>query len=63
LAGVRFFSLCYCIQTRSGAPSYPVNAGGLTGYGLKLTTHLHLVPRLKMDLYLHSQCFHGVVLS
>jgi hypothetical protein len=32
--------------------------------GVKLTTHLHLVPRSrKVELYLHSPiCFHGIVL-
>jgi hypothetical protein len=35
------------------------------GKGVKLTIHLHLVPRLSMaELYLHSPlCVHGVVLN
>jgi hypothetical protein len=38
---------------------------GKNGRGVKLITHLHLVPRLRMvKLYLHSPIlFHGVVLS
>jgi hypothetical protein len=34
-------------------------------WGMKLTTHLHLVPRSRMvELYLHSPiCLHGVVLN
>jgi hypothetical protein len=35
------------------------------GCGMKLTTHLHLVPRSRMvELYLHfTMCFHGIVLN
>jgi hypothetical protein len=36
---------------------------GLSGQGVKLTTHLHLVPRSRMvELYFHSTiCLHGLV--
>jgi hypothetical protein len=53
--GVGIFSLRHRIQTRSGThpASYPMGTGGLfprvqSGRGVKLTTHLHLVPRLRM---------------
>jgi hypothetical protein len=38
---------------------------GLSGRGVNLTTHLHLVPRSRMvELYLHSPvCLHGIVLD
>jgi len=54
LSGARIFSLCVCIQTDVGLhpPSYPVCTGALSHrvkcWGMKLTTCLHLVPRLKM---------------
>jgi hypothetical protein len=39
--------------------------GGLSGRGVKLTTHLHLVPRSrKVEPYLHSPTrLHGIVLN
>jgi hypothetical protein len=50
--------------------SYPKHAGGsfLRGQaarGMRLTTHLHLVPRLRMvELHVHSPIFlHGIVLN
>jgi hypothetical protein len=52
----RDFSLLHRVKTGSG--TYPI------GRTVKLTTHLHLVPRSKMvELYLHSTCLHGVVLD
>jgi hypothetical protein len=38
---------------------------GVKRQGMKLTTHLHLVPRSrKMELYLHSPiCLHGIMLK
>jgi hypothetical protein len=45
--GKKFFSLPQCVQTASGAhaSSYPKVPGGGISPGVKLTTHLHLVPR------------------
>jgi hypothetical protein len=47
---------CFRKQTSSGKKS---------GRRLKLTTHLHLVPRPRMvELYLHSNiCLHGIVFN
>jgi hypothetical protein len=56
LAGARDFSLFHNAQTGSGAhpASYVMDTGGKGGRDVKLTTHLHLVPRLRMvELYLH----------
>jgi hypothetical protein len=38
---------------------------GENGWGLKLTTHLHLVPKSRIvELYLHSSIsLHGIVLN
>jgi len=53
-AQVEIFSLRYHIQTGSGAHStsyhwVPVaDLPGYSGRGVKLTTHLHLVPMLRM---------------
>jgi hypothetical protein len=52
----RIFSLCHRVQSDSGAHagSYPMGTGGFfpgskaAGGGVKLTTHLQLVPRLRM---------------
>jgi hypothetical protein len=67
MVGVRFpagagnFFLRHCIQTSSGVhpASYPMGTrgsfpggGGGSGRGVNLTSHLNLVPTLK--LYLHS---------
>jgi hypothetical protein len=56
------FSVIHDIQTRSEAP--PVG-NGLFPQGVKVTTHLHLVPRLRMvGLYLQSLlCLHGIMLE
>jgi hypothetical protein len=45
-AGAKDFSSILCVQTGSGAhpASYPMGTGGVT-----LTTHPHLVPRLRMS--------------
>jgi hypothetical protein len=60
------FSLVHKVQTKSGAQPapYPTGTGALSS-GVKLTIHLHLVPRSrKVELYLHSTIrLHGVVLS
>jgi hypothetical protein len=49
--------------------SYPMGTGGSlpkgkVAGGVKLTTHLHLVPRSRtVELYLHSSmCLHSIVL-
>jgi hypothetical protein len=65
------FFLFHSVQTDSGADpaSYPMDTGvsplGQSGRGVKLTTHLHLVPRSrKVELYLHSPiCHHGIVFN
>jgi len=43
-----FFPLCHHVHASCGAnpASYPVGTGD--SQGMKLTTHLHLVPRLRM---------------
>jgi hypothetical protein len=48
--GTGNFPLRQRVQTGSGAhpASYPVGAGGNTAGGVKLTTRLHLTPRLRM---------------
>jgi hypothetical protein len=75
--GVRFpaeardFHLLHNVQTGAGAhPAFsPMCTGvlfaGESGRGLKVTTHLHLVPRSRMvELYLNSlTLLHGVVLN
>jgi hypothetical protein len=45
--------------------SFPGGGGEYSGGSVKLTTHLHLVPRSRMvELYLHSPiCLHGIVLK
>jgi hypothetical protein len=53
LAGVRDFCLLQNVQTSPGAhPVFFFNGyrgfHGYSGWGVKLTTHLHLVPRLRM---------------
>jgi hypothetical protein len=42
-----------------------VPGGSFPGRGVKLTTHLHPVPRSRVvELYLHSPtCLHGIVLN
>jgi hypothetical protein len=66
------FSLLHSIQPGSSAhpASYPVGSGdsfllGYSGRGMKLTAHLHLVPRSRMvKLYFHSSTnHHGLVLN
>jgi hypothetical protein len=48
----RFFFI-YSVLTGSGAHQTPMDVGVLSP-GVKLTTHLHLVPRSRMvELYLH----------
>jgi hypothetical protein len=46
-AGAGNFSLHHRVQNGSGAhpASCPMGIGGLFAWGVKLTTHLHLVPR------------------
>jgi hypothetical protein len=65
-AGLRFFSSPQRPYRLCDPPSL-LSSGhrGLFPLGLKLTTHLHLVPRSRMvELYLHSLiCFHGIVLN
>jgi hypothetical protein len=75
--GVRFAaeardsSLLHSFQTRSGAHSDSnpmgswVSFPGYSCRNVKLTTHLHLMPRSRMmELYLHYRiCFHGLVLN
>jgi hypothetical protein len=62
----RDFSFLHNVQTGSGAhwSSYTMGTGDFPR-GVKLTTHLHLVPRLRMvELFLCSPiCFHGMVLN
>jgi hypothetical protein len=63
--------LIHSVQTVSGAHpvSYPTVPGFFarrySGRGVKLTTHLHLLPRSRiMKLYLHAPIlFHGIVLN
>jgi hypothetical protein len=44
------FSLLHSVRTGFGAhPALRLK----TGLGMKLTTHLHIVPRLMVELYLH----------
>jgi hypothetical protein len=67
----RFFSLLHDVQTGSGVhpASYTVGTRAsfqkLSGRGMKLTTHLHLVPRSRiLEQYLDSPMrLHGVVLQ
>jgi hypothetical protein len=68
--GARDLSLLQCFQVRLwGSPNLSSNGYRVlfpqSGWGLNLTTHLHLVLRLRMvELYLHSPvCLHGVVLT
>jgi hypothetical protein len=69
---VQDFSLLHSVYTGSGAhpASYPMGTGGsfLVGHscrGMKLTTHLRLVPRSrKLEVYLHSPTWlHCIVFS
>jgi hypothetical protein len=54
LAGARDFSLLHSVQTGSGGPTIQWVLGG-SSQGMKLTTHLHLVPRSRtVELYFHS---------
>jgi hypothetical protein len=67
----RFFSSTQHPDGLWGPPSFAYNGyrqlfpRGWSGRGVKVTIHLHLVPRLrKMELYLHSHlCLHAVVLN
>jgi hypothetical protein len=68
----RDFSLLHNVQTGSEAhpASYKMGTGDFSlrvmcNRGVKLTTHLNLVQRLRMvELHLHSPiCLHGVVLN
>jgi hypothetical protein len=73
LVGAGNFSLHHHIQNSSGAhpASYPMGTRdsfprGKSGRGVKLTTHLPLVPRSKNEWSYTSTppiCLHGVVLS
>jgi hypothetical protein len=56
-AGVRDFSPFRRVQT------HPAFSGGKVARDVKLTTHLHVVPRSRMvKVYLHSAIrLHGVV--
>jgi hypothetical protein len=52
-----YFSLFYSVQTGSGAhlPSYPMGTcGPFRCRSVKLTSHLDLIQRSKMDICLHS---------
>jgi hypothetical protein len=71
-AGAGNFSLHYRVQNGSGAhlASYPMGTkgsfpGGKAAGSVKLTTHLHLVPRSKNEWNCTSTPtrLHGVVLS
>jgi hypothetical protein len=72
LAGATYVSVLHNVQTGSEAhpPSYPIGTMyGLfpkrsSGWGVKLTTHLHPVMRSrKVKLYLHSTiCLQSTVL-
>jgi hypothetical protein len=61
---VFFFSFLHIIQTESEnhTASYPMGTGALSmrcisGWDVKLTTYLHLVPSSKkVELTLHSTC-------
>jgi ABC-type branched-subunit amino acid transport system permease subunit len=63
------FSLCHHIHTGSGAypAAYPMDTVGKEDrpWAMKLTTHLHLVPRLRMHgaIPLPPIHPHGVVLN
>jgi hypothetical protein len=72
LTGTTDFSLLHSVQTSSRAypTSNPMWVSGallleVNSQGMKLITHLHLVPRLRMvELYFHSPiCLHGIVLN
>jgi hypothetical protein len=68
--GAEDFSSSPCVQTGSEAhpASYPMGTGGSfpgvkRGQGVTLTTHPHLVPRLRMSRSYTSSplmCLHGV---
>jgi hypothetical protein len=69
---VQDFFLLHIVQTVSEAhpASYPMGYLGLfpwgqSGRGVKLSTHLHLVPRSRMvELNLHSPIYlHSIVLN
>jgi hypothetical protein len=53
------------VETGSGDTKPPMWVPGAIDRGMTLTTHLHLVPRLRMvELYLHSGiCLDDVVLN
>jgi hypothetical protein len=69
--GIRFFSLFQFPDRMWGPPRFIPNGyqglfiPGYNGRVVMLTTHLHLVPRLRtVELYLHSPIgLHGVVLK
>jgi hypothetical protein len=72
-SGARYFSLLHSFQAGSGAhPPGLLSSGykglfhdGKSGRGVKLTTQLHLEPRIRMmELYLHSPIrLNGVMLT
>jgi hypothetical protein len=66
-AGLRHFSLFHRVKTGSGVhlASHPMGTRNKGGEGVKLTAHVHLVPRSRMvELYLHSHVrLRGVVLN
>jgi hypothetical protein len=65
----RDFSLLHHVQTGSGAhqTSYPVGTGdlslGVKWTGMKLTSHLHLVPKLNKHETILLLCLHGITLD
>jgi hypothetical protein len=69
LADARDYSLLHSVETDSGAHPASYKVGTVDFFpgvqSVKLTTHLHLVPRLRIEeLYLHSPiCLHGIVLN
>jgi hypothetical protein len=71
LAEARFFCIPQCPDRLWDPPSLLSNEyqglfpGWYSGWGVKLATHLHLVPRSRIvELYLHSPiCLHDIVLN
>jgi hypothetical protein len=62
-AGARDFSILHIVQTGFGPIKPPIQE--VNGLGVKLTTHLRLVPRsIMVELYFYSLTgFHGVMLN
>jgi hypothetical protein len=62
--GKSFFSSSHSPASLRGPPSLSRWYRGLKRRCMKLTTHLHLVPKSRMELYLHSPIsLHGIVLN